>query len=140
MIQRIQSIWLVIAAALSGAGFGLSFFSGNKLSETVNTKEWIEFTATQNLFIMILTVAITVAALVAVFRYKDRRRQMLVIFATAILAFVNIALYYNAKSSFAEAKLDLGSLFSFAVPLFLLLAIRSGYKDEKLVKSTDRLR
>lgn len=140
MIQRIQSIWLLIAAAFSASGFGLSFFSGNKLDEATNTKTWVEFTASQHIFILILSVAIAVASLVAIFMYKDRKRQMLVVFTTAIAAFLNIALYYNARSGFAESKLDLGSLFTFAIPLFLLLAIRSIYNDEKLVKSADRLR
>lgn len=140
MIQRIQSIWLLLAAAFSASGFGLSFFSGNKLDAATNTKIWVEFTASNQLLIMILSVAVAVAALVAIFMYKDRKRQMLIVFATAVGAFLNIALYYNAKSSFVESKLDLGSLFSFAVPLFLLLAIRFIYKDEQLVKSADRLR
>ena len=140
MIQRIQSIWLLLAAAFSASGFGLSFFSGNKLDAATNTKTWVEFTAYQQLLIQILSVAVAVASLVAIFMYKDRKRQMLVVFATAVGAFLNIALYYNAKSGFVESKLDLGSLFSFAVPLFLLLAIRFIYKDEQLVKSADRLR
>ncbi|KAF0236861.1 MAG: DUF4293 domain-containing protein [Sediminibacterium sp.] len=140
MIQRIQSIWLLLAAGFSAVGFSLSFFSGNKLNETTNIKEWVEYNASQNIPILILTVVIAVAALIAIFMFKDRKRQLLITLVTAVAAFINIALYYNAKSTFAEAKLDLGSLFSFAIPLFLLLAVKSIYKDEKLVKSADRLR
>ena len=140
MIQRIQTIWLLAAAILSGAGLGLSFFSGNKLNETTQLKDWIEFSASDNLLIMILTVTISVAALVTVFMYKDRKRQMMVTLATALLTFLNIGLYFNAKAGFAEATLDLGSLCSFATPLCLLLASRAIYKDEQLVKNADRLR
>ena len=140
MIQRIQSIWLIIASALSAAGFWLSFFSGNKLNTTTQVKEWIEYTAAQNMLIMVVTIAVSVAALVTIFMYKDRKRQMLVTLVTALISLVNIALYFNAKASFVEANLDLGAILNFAIPLFLMLAIRAMYKDEQLVKSADRLR
>jgi hypothetical protein len=140
MIQRMQSIWLIIASALSAAGFWLSFFSGNKLNTNTQVKEWIEYTAPQNMLIMVVTIAVSVAALVTVFMYKDRKRQMLVTIVTALISLVNIALYFHAKASFVEANLDLGAILNFAIPLFLMLAIRAMYKDEQLVKSADRLR
>ncbi len=140
MIQRIQSVWLMIAAAITAAGCWLSFFSGNKVNATTQTKEWIEFTAPHNLLILVLTVTIAVVALVTIFMYKDRKRQILVTFVNAIIAITNIALYFNAKSMFVEANLDLGALLGFATPVFLLLAIRAIYKDEQMVKSADRLR
>jgi hypothetical protein len=39
-----------------------------------------------------------------------------------------------------EGNFDLTSLISIAIPILLLLAGRNIYKDEKLVKSMDRLR
>ncbi|MEI6264619.1 MAG: DUF4293 domain-containing protein [Sphingobacteriia bacterium] len=140
MIQRIQTIWLLVAAVLAGLSYKLSFFSGNKLNTTTNVKEWIEFTANQNVFTMILAVAIAVASLIAIFMYKDRKRQMLVTLCTTVVSIIQIFLYFNAKSSFIEAKLDLGSLLCFAVPVCLALAAKSIYSDDKLVKSADRLR
>jgi hypothetical protein len=140
MIQRIQSVWLLVAAVLAGASFKLSFFSGNKLNATTNVKEWIEFTANQSVFTMIIAVAIAVASLIAIFMYKDRKRQMLVTLTTTVVSIVQIFLYFNAKSNFIEAKLDLGSLLGFAIPVCLALASKSIYNDDKLVKSADRLR
>ncbi len=140
MIQRIQSVWLLVAAVLAGASFKLSFFSGNKLNATTNVKEWIEFTANQSVFTMIIAVAIAVAALIAIFMYKDRKRQMLVTLSTTVVSIIQIFLYFNAKSSFTEANLDLGSLLVFAIPACLALASKAIYNDDKLVKSADRLR
>lgn len=140
MIQRIQTVWLLVAAVLAGLSFKLSFFSGNKLNATTNVKEWIEFTANQSVFTMIIAVAITVAALIAIFMYKDRKRQMLITLCTAVVSIIQIFLYFNAKSNFSEANLDLGSLLCFAVPVCLVLAAIAIYKDDKMVKSADRLR
>ncbi len=140
MIQRIQSIWLLVAAAFAAAGFRLSFFSGNQLNPATQAKEWMEYTAAQNMLIMVATIAVSVASLVTVFMYKDRKRQMLVTIVTALISLVNIALYFHAKAGFVEANLDLGAIVNFAIPLLLMLAIRAMFKDEQLVKSADRLR
>ncbi len=140
MIQRIQSIWLLLAALLTAATFKLSFFSGNKLNATTNIKEWIEFIASQTAIIMILAVAIAIASLISIFMYKDRKRQMLITLITAIVSIIQIALYFSSKSTFTDASLNLGSLISFAIPVLLFLAAKAIYTDEKMVKNADRLR
>jgi peptidoglycan/LPS O-acetylase OafA/YrhL len=140
MIQRMQTLWLVLGAALSVAGTQLSFFSGNRLNATTQVKEWVEFTATQNTWVLMVNVGIAVAALVAIFLFKDRKRQLLITLLVVLLSLLSMALYFNAKQGFAEANLDLGALLAFCQPLVLLLAARGIYRDEKLVKSADRLR
>lgn len=140
MLQRLQTVWLLLAAVLEAATLRLSFFSGNKLDAATNQKTWIEFTAMQNVFILILTIAIAVAALVAIFMYKDRKRQLLITLITTVVSVVAILLYFQQKTNFVEANLDLTALTAFFVPVFLLLAARGIYKDDQLVKSADRLR
>jgi hypothetical protein len=140
MLQRLQTVWLLLAAVLETATLRLSFFSGNKLDAATNQKTWIEFTAMENVFILILTIAVAVAALVAIFMYKDRKRQLLITLITTVVSVVCILLYFQQKTNFVEANLDLTSLTAFFVPVFLLLAARGIYKDEQLVKSADRLR
>lgn len=140
MIQRIQTVWLLIAALLAGATFKLPFFSGNRLNATTNAKEWIEFTSNQNVFTMIIAVALAVAALVAIFMYKDRKRQMLVTLTTTVVSVIQIVLYFKAKSNFIEANLNLGSLLSLALTACLALAAKAIYNDDKLVQRADRLR
>lgn len=140
MLQRLQTVWLLLAAVLEAATLRLSFFSGNKLDAATNQKTWIEFTAMQNVFILILTIAVAVAALVAIFMYKDRKRQLLITLITTVVSVVAILLYFQQKTNFVEANLDLTALTAFFVPVFLLLAARGIYKDDQLVKSADRLR
>lgn len=139
MIQRIQSIYLLIASACSFLTLKFSFFGGNKLLEN-QTKQWVAFNAMESVLQMILTVAIGVAALVIIFLFKDRKMQLLLTLSLAALSFINIILYFNAKSNFADSILAITSAIHFAMPVVLLLAANSIYKDEKLVKSADRLR
>src|SRR5438034_865175 len=61
MIQRIQSIWLILAAVASFLTLRLSFFSGNIVGAD-NVKTFTPLTATSNLVILIFTVATGIAA------------------------------------------------------------------------------
>lgn len=140
MLQRIQSIWLLLAATLSGLSFRFSFFSGNKLNTETNVKEWIEFNATQSTVTLLLAVAIAVASVVCVFMYKDRKRQLLIAVGLIALSILNIVLYFNASKSFTESNTDLTALISLGIPILLILAAIGIYKDEQLVKKADRLR
>ena len=96
MLQRIQSVWLLIASLLSFATLKFSFYGGNKLVNGVNT--FINYTAKENLFILILTVAVAVATLVSIFLYKDRKQQLKIISVIFIVDIVTIAvIYFNTK-------------------------------------------
>jgi hypothetical protein len=140
MLQRIQSIWLLLAATMSALSLKFSFFSGNKINTETNVKEWVEFTAAQSSLNAILTIAMGVASLVCIFMYKDRKRQLLISLIVLALSFLNIFLYYNASKSFTESNTDLTALISLSIPVFLVLAAIGIYKDEQLVKNADRLR
>jgi len=140
MLQRIQSIWLLLAATMSALSLKFSFFSGNKINTETNVKEWIEYTAAQGSLNAIITIAIGVATLVCIFMYKDRKRQLLISLIVLAVSFLNIFLYYNASKTFTESNTDLTALISLSIPVFLVLAALGIYKDEQLVKNADRLR
>jgi amino acid transporter len=140
MLQRIQSIWLLLAATMSALSLKFSFFSGNKLNAETNVKEWVEYTAAQGSLNAILTIAICVATLVCIFMYKDRKRQLLISLIVLAVSLLNIFLYYNSSKTFTESNTDLTALISLSIPIFLVLASLGIYKDEQLVKNADRLR
>ena len=63
-------------------------------------------------------------------------------FVALLVSLLNIFLYYNETKKFIaiESSLDLSCVVVFAIPVLLFLAFRGIYKDEKLIKSVDRLR
>lgn len=140
MLQRLQTLWLLIASLLAFATLKLSFFSGNIIVD--NVKQFQRFTAMSSMLLMILTVAVAISSLITVFLFKDRKLQLRIALAVLALSLLNLLLYYLQTKNYipAEWTLDLTSLIASAIPLFLLVAIRGIYKDEKLVKSVDRLR
>ena len=140
MIQRIQSIWLLLTAVFAFLTLKFSFYSGNKIDAVTNAKTFLPLNATTNILLLILTVAVAVASLVVIFLYKDRKRQMLVSIGILAVSIINIVVYFSQIKKFIEGQFDLTAIITIVIPIFILLAIRSIWKDEKLVKSSDRLR
>ena len=140
MIQRLQTLWLLIASALAFASLKLSFFSGNILVE--NVKQFQRFTGMSSIFLMILTVVAGTGSLIAIFLYKDRKLQIKITAAVLILSVLNLILYYLQTNNFipTDWAFDLTAIAALAIPFFLILAIRGISKDEKLIRSVDRLR
>lgn len=140
MIQRVQSIWLLLAAACAFLTMRFPFYSGHLTTDTLN--QITPLTAVDSIPIVTATVASAIASLITIFLFKDRKLQMRITVANLILSIIVIALYFlNMKSNYSPFGLPLITcVFAFAVPIFLLLALRNIYKDHKLVKSMDRLR
>jgi hypothetical protein len=139
MLQRIQSVWTLLAAICAALTFKFSFYSGNKLVGS-NGHLFQSVTATSGVLILLLSVIITAGALVNIFNYKNRRRQIWITIGLIVLSLFNIFLYYRASQNFVEGTYDLTALLALLIPFFLILAVRGMMKDEKLVKSADRLR
>lgn len=140
MIQRIQSLWLLVASALAFITLKTSFFSGNIMVNNVKTFQ--RFTAVGSMLLMILTVVVALAALVAIFLYKDRKVQLRVVAGALIVSILNLVLYYKGTGDFipSDWAFDLTALLALAIPFFLFLATRGIVRDNKLMKSLDRLR
>ena len=140
MIQRLQTLWLLMASMLAFASLKVPFFSGNIMIE--NLKQFQRFTAMGNIFLMILTVAVAIASLIAVFLYKDRQLQLKISMAVFVLSLINLVLFYLETKKFipTDWSFNLTAITAFTIPVFLLMAIRGIYRDEKLIKSVDRLR
>lgn len=141
MIQRIQTIWLLVASACAFLTLKLSFYTGMKEMEN-SAPQWVILDGRANLLITILTVAVGIASLLLVFFYKERKRQMSFTLVTMLISVLNIVLYISETGKFVAGSgaYALTAALTFLIPVFLLLAIRGIYKDQKLVKSVDRLR
>jgi len=139
MIQRIQTLWLTLAAFASLLTLKFSFYSGNKIDAT-SGKKWIELTAVTNFIILVLTVGVAVTAIIVIFLYKDRRMQFRLTLLSLVISVLNLVLYYNETKKFIEGNFDFTALISLVIPVLLYFAASGIYKDNKLIKSADRLR
>ncbi|MBK8090234.1 MAG: DUF4293 family protein [Chitinophagaceae bacterium] len=135
MIQRIQSIWLLLAGAGSLATLKLSFYSGNK-----DNNLFEELNGTSHFLLLILAVAVALAAFAALFLFKNRKVQTQLSLLGLLLQVGALVLYFLQTQKFVAGNFTLTSAVSFAIPVFFILAIIGIRKDEKLIKSMDRLR
>jgi NADH:ubiquinone oxidoreductase subunit K len=142
MIQRIQSVYLLLAAA---ALVAVLFFGS----------VWQPATASFGLFtftFVAVSVAAGLVALVAVFLYQNRPRQRRVVFGVQVLALIQTALLYGGLylvgalryTSPATGQVDVGRVVVLLLPVLgyglLYLARRAITSDIELVRSMDRLR
>lgn len=137
MIQRIQTVWLLFASACAFLSMKFPFyFKGANQELAFN-----QFSAVDKIFLMILTSVLGTLCLFTIFIYKQRKLQLWLIILAISISILNIFLffnYYNADKP--NSGLALTSVFAFALPFFLFFAARGIYRDQKLVKSMDRLR
>ena len=141
MIQRIQSLWLLLASLLVFLTLKFSFYSGNILNPD-NTKKYEYLTSFARIPLLLLTFLLGLLCLVTLFLFKNRKLQMKLIILAIILAIGEIALFFKYSAEFIanEGSYGLGTVLVVLVPILLILASRGVYKDEKLIKSLDRLR
>ncbi|AMD85464.1 protein of unknown function [Capnocytophaga haemolytica] len=135
MIQRIQTIFMLIVV-LIGAVLPLiiPIF-------TVNGQGGYVYDS--NIAIGILFTVSAVMALYAIFSYKARPRQVLLNNLNTIVNFILLGLLIRMLSSSGEGVPSVKGV-GVALPVlsivFLFLANQAIKRDERLVKSADRLR
>lgn len=93
-----------------------------------------------SILILIVTIALIVGIGWNIFNYKTRSKQLWITIGLILLSLLNIVLYWFATGDFQEGGFSLTALIALAIPVFLFMAARGIRKDEKLVKSADRLR
>lgn len=153
MLQRKQTLWMLLAVICAALTFKFSFYSGN-VKVGVDGHVFLEEKAVPilsfgkdsagagSVLILIVTVLIIAGSLINIFNYKARSKQLWITIGLFFLSLLNIFLYWwkSGTPSFTEGSYNLGAALSVAIPVFLIFAANGIRKDQKLVKSADRLR
>ncbi len=136
MIQRIQSLWLLLAAACPFAGLKFSFYSGTKLTDPLLQ----ELNGTGTILLMITGIAVGGLALITIFLFNNRTLQFRLCLLGILLQLVLIYLYYREVTGFTQGTYSLTSILQPSILLSFILAAVGIRKDSKMVKNSDRLR
>jgi len=138
MIQRIQSIWLLLASACAFAGFKFSFYSGNKLNDPLLH----DLNASSTFLLMITTIAVGGLAFITIFLFKKRKLQLWLCVLGILLEALLLFLYYRETTTFTQGQgtYSLTAILQAIVLIAFVLAARAINKDSKMVKDSDRLR
>lgn len=162
MIQRIQSLFLLVAAIIPIVLLFISFgyinteeaqFVYNSLSLKYNIPEG--HTVVRVYYVALCLILCSALSLIALFSYKKRSRQVQIISITMIVYLVTLMLMLWIcpdvifKKFFATRGMDFEFQFAnkalllilvFVEAVCLFLANKFIKKDEALVRSADRLR
>jgi dipeptide/tripeptide permease len=142
MIQRKQSIWLLIAALLNAGVFYFDLYKYHAVINGVDTPAQLR--VSDHFPTLLIALVMTLLPLVTIFMFRNRKRQItLSVFSIiAISGFITMALQRtkNLNAVPASESYWIGSVLPIAAIVFLFMAILGIRKDDKLVKSTDRLR
>lgn len=137
MIQRRQSLWLLLSTVCAFLSYVLPFFSGTK--QGANGIETAIVDAKSTIPVMILTGISLLLSLITIFLFKDRKLQFRLCIGGILLSILIIALYFLEIKKLS-GSISLSAIFVFAILIGYIMAAAGIHKDEKLVKTLDRLR
>ena len=144
MIQRIQSVYLLLATLISG---GLIFVFNLWINELGSKFFVIDSFSTGNVMLIVMAVLFFVSALISgitIFKFKNRQLQFVLGRLTILINFflLGILVYFsqNLSGEIQVSEKGIGLLIPIFTILLVVMANKAIKKDEELVKSVDRLR
>ena len=138
MIQRQQSLWLLLAAVASFLSFKFPFYTGNILENNVTRFDELE--GGSNLLLLIFTGASVLISPITIFLYKDRKAQLKLAIVGIMISIILLILYFTQVKKFSDGNFALTSIFVLAILIGYIMAAKGIRSDQKLVKSLDKLR
>ncbi|HET6993435.1 MAG TPA: DUF4293 domain-containing protein [Chitinophagaceae bacterium] len=138
MIQRQQTLWLLLSAICCVFSFSQPFYSGTIRVNNIVTAD--EVHAGSNFFLAVLTGASLLLAICTIFLFKNRKLQLRLCFAGIGISLLILVIYFAEMKKFENGNITLWCLFAFANFIGYVMAASGVWKDEKLVKSLDKLR
>lgn len=155
MIQRIQSVWLLLTSLtlfiLLALPIVTKIHNGAEYTVYTNglhqiTKSSSEPSVTVDVFmpLMVSNIIIAVFAFIGIFLFRNRSLQKRFCSLIIILiAGLNFWMFQSAREipgGLEGASFGAGAFLPLAAIAFCFLAIRGIRKDEQLIRSADRLR
>lgn len=136
MIQRIQSVWLLLASVTGLSGIKLPFYSGTDPKGIPSST----LEATDDMALLIPTIAVGVLSLVCIFLFRNRTTQFRLTALAIILQVAVLALYWKDSQAYIGGTFALTAIMQVLAIVFLVLAAMGIKKDDKIIRDSNRLR
>ncbi|GAB3418475.1 DUF4293 domain-containing protein [Niabella aquatica] len=139
MIQRKQTLWLLLSTISSALTFKFPFYIGIVAPDTTGV-EGPELTATDNIYLILLTVAVAALSAVTIFLFKDRKKQIRFSLIGLLCSIGLMVVYFMYIKNFSQGTFALTSVLTLLIIIGFFFAIRGIRHDQKLIKDLNRLR
>jgi dipeptide/tripeptide permease len=136
MLQRVQSIWLLLAAVFAFLTFRLPFYTGSHAS----LPGLVDLNAQTTIWLTIVAALTGALAFITIFLFNNRKLQLRLCYFGILLTLGLLALCFYEMTKFTNGTMALSCIIYFAILAFYILAANGIRKDERLVRSMDRLR
>ena len=140
MIQRQQTLWLLLATAAAILSFMFPFVTGIELVDKTAMEKPAEIVAGSNFFVLLLTIASAAISTITIFLFKNRKQQLWLCLLGIVIAVGIITLYIIQMNKLTHSTIALFAVLPFTILAGYFLAFRNIRKDERLIKSLDKLR
>src|SRR5438105_2041255 len=125
MIQRVQTIWMILAAIAAFLTLKFSFYSGTLTADN----SYHTLMAADNFFLLILTSALGTSVVINIFLFKQRSMQFRIIVAALLVECLIIFLYIRETAKYSTGTFGLWSVLHLLIIIFLILAAKGIYND-----------
>lgn len=135
MIQRIQSVWLLIALACGVLTFFFPFATypdaAKQFTKVMTMSRW---------YLILLTILTSLGSLITIFLYHDRSIQLKVNYASFMTSTLLLIVLCYKSFSLSGTVLSLSCLLYIAIPIFQFLSTRGIRNDKEVVEDSEHLR
>ena len=145
MIQRIQSIFLLLAAVCFGLLFALPLFKSGVATKGMLNDQLYQ--VNDNTILLTMAAAGTLLAIASIFIFNNRKLQTNLAYLVSLIGLaLGISSFFLIRPELKEiaqqgfSGMQLGSILPVLAIICSILAGVFIRKDEKLVRSSDRLR
>ena len=133
MIQRIQTIWLLIASAAAFVILRLPFYY-------TPTPMALEINGSEHYSTLISLAFSGCLSFISIFLYGNRMLQLKVVLVNFFLSVLIGFFVYKIVIANPGGGFTLPSVSLFLIPVLQLMAVVNIYKDQRMVTNADRLR
>ena len=133
MIQRIQTIWLLLASAAAFSALRFPFYY-------TPTPFALEINGSSGYSTLISLAFSACLSFITIFLYGNRMLQLKVVLINFLLSVLIGYFVYKIVVANPGGGFTLPSIALFVIPVLQIMAIVNIYKDDRKVKSADRLR
>jgi len=138
MIQRQQTLWLLLTTMAAIFSFMFPFVVGDEIQQNSSVRTVVD--AGSTFFLLILTGGSLILSTVIIFLFKNRKQQMWLCVLGVLVSGLLIFLYIMQMNKLIKPVPALTAVLPVIMLIGYFMAFRGIRKDEKLVKSLDKLR